>query len=251
MPGVLGFEVQGSKQGRPQGVQFTVAPPQHFLYFFPEPQGHGSFRPTLGAVRRGSVVCTLGATRRLPPENSLLPLPYSGDDTAVALDFSAMAGYRRCAVKKLPEVEEAKALMIEAVDWSVFRWLFEKRRVRETADQANAALDKLNQAVKARWSRDMKIAYKELAAKAGGARQSEPASQIDPQVRLFAKRVKEADDPAYRARMDAEDTFDEAERQLNTDLAREGCQKAIHQWELDAKAIRRAEAVPGSTKATS
>jgi hypothetical protein len=30
--------------------QFTFAPPQHFLYFFPEPQGHGSLRPTLGAV---------------------------------------------------------------------------------------------------------------------------------------------------------------------------------------------------------
>jgi hypothetical protein len=52
MPDVLGFEVQGSKQGRPQGAQFTVAPPQHFLYFFPEPHGHGSFRPTLGASRQ-------------------------------------------------------------------------------------------------------------------------------------------------------------------------------------------------------
>jgi hypothetical protein len=35
-------------------AQCTVAPPQHFLYFFPEPQGHSSFRPTLEAVRRGS-----------------------------------------------------------------------------------------------------------------------------------------------------------------------------------------------------
>jgi len=142
--------------------------------------------------------------------------------------------------------------MIEAMEWSVFKWLFEKRRVRETADQANAALDELNQAVKARWRSDVKAAYKELAAKEGGAaprRQGEPASQvIDPQVRLFVKKVKAADDAAYRARMDAEDTFDEAERQLNTNLAREGCQKAIHQWGLDEKAIRRAEAVPGSGK---
>jgi hypothetical protein len=30
-----------------------VAPPQHFLYFFPEPHGHGSFRPTLEAVCQG------------------------------------------------------------------------------------------------------------------------------------------------------------------------------------------------------
>jgi hypothetical protein len=36
--------------------QFTVAAPQHFLYFFPEPHGHGSFRLTLGALGRGSLV---------------------------------------------------------------------------------------------------------------------------------------------------------------------------------------------------
>jgi len=166
-----------------------------------------------------------------------------------------VAGYGQCAVRKLPEVEEAKALMIEAMDWSVLRWLFEKRSVRQTADQANAALDKLNQAVKARWSSDMKAAYKELTAKAGRAaarRQDEPASSaIDPEVRLFVKKVNEADDAARRARMDAEDTFDKAERQLNVELAREGCRKAIHQWELDEKAIRRAKAVPGSANVSS
>jgi hypothetical protein len=53
------------------------------------------------------------------------------------------AGCGRYAMRTLSEVEEAKALMIEAVEWSLFRWLFEKRRVRETADQANAALDKI------------------------------------------------------------------------------------------------------------
>ena len=35
-----------------ENSQFTVAPPQHRLYFFPEPQGHGSFRPILGASRQ-------------------------------------------------------------------------------------------------------------------------------------------------------------------------------------------------------
>jgi hypothetical protein len=29
----------------PAGVQFIVWPPQQRLYFFPEPHGHGSFRP--------------------------------------------------------------------------------------------------------------------------------------------------------------------------------------------------------------
>ena len=40
---------------------------------------------------------------------------------------------------KLPEVETAKALMNEAVTWSVMKWLREKNRVRQTADRANAA----------------------------------------------------------------------------------------------------------------
>ena len=30
--------------------QFTLAPPQHFLYFFPEPHGHGSFRHDFGSI---------------------------------------------------------------------------------------------------------------------------------------------------------------------------------------------------------
>jgi hypothetical protein len=34
-------------------VQFTVATPQHFLYFFPEPHRHGSFRPTNSLQRTG------------------------------------------------------------------------------------------------------------------------------------------------------------------------------------------------------
>jgi len=170
----------------------------------------------------------------------------------MAADCSVVAGLSKCSMRKLPQVEEAKALMTEAMDWYMFKWLFEKRRVRETADQANAALDKLDQAVKARWRGDLRAAYKELAGKADGAarRQNELGSQaIDPQVKLLIKKVKEADDAAYSARMDAEDTFDEAERQLNTGLAREGCQKAIRSWELHEKAIRLAEGVPGPAKA--
>jgi hypothetical protein len=48
--------------------QFTLAPPQHFLYFFPEPHGHGSFRPTLGALRRSSLVQALGTDLPMRPE---------------------------------------------------------------------------------------------------------------------------------------------------------------------------------------
>jgi hypothetical protein len=41
-------------------------------------------------------------------------------------------------MRKLPEVQHAKELMTEAMDWSTFKWLFEKSRVRQTADRANA-----------------------------------------------------------------------------------------------------------------
>ncbi len=150
-------------------------------------------------------------------------------------------------MEKISEVESAKALMNEAVAWSVMKWLREKKRVRETADRANAVLDQLNQAVKDRWPDNVKVAYASLAQASGKASvrgQAEPSSpEIDPQSRLSAKNIKEADDAAYRARMDAEQTFDEAERQLSTSLAREGCRKAIQSWELHEKAIRKAEAL--------
>ena len=51
-------------RAEPQDAQFTVAAPQHFLYFFPKPQGHGSFRPTLGELRHGSLVWALGLSCR-------------------------------------------------------------------------------------------------------------------------------------------------------------------------------------------
>jgi len=49
------------------GTQLIVAPPQHFLYFFPDLHGHRSFRPTLEPLR-------LGSTPK-PPTASLPPLP--------------------------------------------------------------------------------------------------------------------------------------------------------------------------------
>ena len=151
-------------------------------------------------------------------------------------------------MEKLPAVENAKALMTEAVAWSVMKWLREKKTVRKVADQANAALDQLNQAVKDRWPDGLRDAYQALVAQAAGiatARgQQEPPSPVaDPQALFSAKKVKETDDEARRARMDAEETFDAAEKQLSTAVAREGCRKAILSWELHEKAIRKAEAL--------
>ena len=169
-----------------------------------------------------------------------------------ALDFFGLASYGlfffwKAWVEKLPEVEAAKALMTEAMTWSVMKWLREKKRVRKTADRANAVLDQLSESVKARWTGGVRAAYKALCAQAAGdpeARsQQNEAPTLDPEAKLIARKVKEADDQACQARMEAEKTFDEAERQLSTGLAREGCRKAIHGWELHEKAIRKAETV--------
>lgn len=138
--------------------------------------------------------------------------------------------------------------MTEAMEWSVFTWLFRKSTVREVADAANAALDKLNRTTKSHWSDDIKTAYKGLSRKDSKVDSHSPAN---PDIQQFVEKVKHADDAAWRARQDAEEAFAEAERQMNTDLAREGCRKALHQWELDMKAIRCAESLPSFTRTAS
>jgi len=159
-----------------------------------------------------------------------------------------------CQMRRLPEVEEAKELMNEAMEWSVFKWLWEKGRVRETADRANAALDKLERRVLAGWPEELKAGYKEFrpAHPATKKAQLDPPKlpALDPETTLFLEKMKRADDRAHRARMDAEKTFDEAERLLNTTLAKEGCEKAIHSWTLKEQAIRQAEAAISSKAKT-
>jgi hypothetical protein len=141
-------------------------------------------------------------------------------------------------MEKIAVVEEAKAVMAESVNWSVMKWLREKKRVRRLADDANAALDVAEKEVKAHWSAKLTAAYASLkpAEKKNG-----DAAAHDAQLLAQAKKIKEADELAYRVHMDAEDTFDEADRKLSTSLAREGSRKAIDSWELHEAAIRRAE----------
>jgi len=157
-------------------------------------------------------------------------------------------------MRKLVEVQEAKALMNEAMDWSVFTWLLEKSRVRETADQANAALDASERAVKTHWSDEARAVYKKLTAKAAKAarkRQTDPKWEqtVEPAILVLLDELVHADDAAEHARIDAENTFDEAEKRLSVTMAREGCRKAIHSWSLHEKAIRRAEAVLNALRA--
>ena len=152
-------------------------------------------------------------------------------------------------MEKLSEVETAKALMMEAMAWSVMKWLREKKKVRKIADEANAALDALSRTVQERWPDGVKTSYALLVAESTALKSSAverkkaPLQVIEAETLHFVKKMKDADDEAYRARMDAEHVFDEAERKLSTSLAREGCQKAIQAWDLKTRAIRRAEGI--------
>ncbi len=155
-------------------------------------------------------------------------------------------------MRKLPAVEEARAIMTEGTEWGVWRWLLEKKRVREIADKARAALDDFEIKVKDTWSDDLKIAYNQLVSESGDvkpARQkAKPAKKpsapkIDSQLMAAVKRVKEADDDAYNAHENAEDIFAEAEKRMSTSGARDGARKALVAYDLHEAAIRKAEAL--------
>lgn len=146
-------------------------------------------------------------------------------------------------MQKLIEVEEAKTLMNEAINWSVMKWLREKKRVRKAADVANAALDSTIVRLKAEWETELKAAYEQLASAKGNKTSADLLAQ--------AKKLKLAEDEARTARDDAENTFDEAEKQLSTTMAREGCRKAIRSWELHEHVIRLSEAAAQPAKARS
>ncbi len=156
-------------------------------------------------------------------------------------------------MQELAVVEEAKELMNEAKDWSVWRWLMEKKRVRAAADRANEALDDLAKKVRASWEDDLKKVYHELEArdafesnpraKHRYEKAQEEARHVDSKARLAVERVKRADDEAWNARMDAEQTFEDAENRMSASTARQGAAKAIECWELREKAIRKAESL--------
>jgi len=149
-------------------------------------------------------------------------------------------------MRKLGDVEEARVVMTEATEWGLWRWLLEKGRVQEIADRATDALAKADEKVKSGWSAELKTAYTELLdqekPQRGRRKQNGENNRIADDVKLTAKRVKEAYDRGQRARVDAENTFAEADRRLSADLARVGCQKALTSYDLRERAIRTAEA---------
>jgi len=158
-------------------------------------------------------------------------------------------------MRKLAAVENARAVMTEGIEWSVWKWLLEKKRVRGIADEARATLDEVEDKVKATWSDDLKLAYNQLVSQNGDAKQvrknaklrkKEEGPKIDSQVMAAVKRVKEADDEAYNAHEDAEDVFAEGEKRMSASMAREGARKAIEAYDLHEAAIRKAEALARS-----
>jgi len=150
-------------------------------------------------------------------------------------------------MEKLIAVEEAKALLTIAKDWSILQWLAEKRKVRTIADKGTAALNAAERQVKSGWSEDLRNAYAELSvppedsddpfAAAEYEFIKQQAGAIPEAIRAAAQRVKEADDIATRARMNAEKTFDDAERRLSASMARRGAEEAIEAYALHYKAI--------------
>ncbi len=158
-------------------------------------------------------------------------------------------------MRKLPAVEEARSIMTQGLDWGVWKWLMEKKRVREIADRATEALNSAEMKVKAGWGDDLKAAYdlllddeeKPKRHRARSAGKSH-GHAIDPELLNTVRGVKRADDEAETKRLDAEDTFDEAERRLSTAGAREGARKALATYDLHEKAIRLAEAAARSAK---
>ena len=138
-------------------------------------------------------------------------------------------------MQKLAPVEDAKTLFNEAKDWSVWRWIIEKKKARTTADAAWLALEACEEKVKAGWSEDWHQAY--------GHPKSRRYAALDPEVRSALDRLHQEDETARQARDAAEAQFDEADRRMSTSMACTGAQMAIEAWELREKVIRKAEAL--------
>jgi hypothetical protein len=139
------------------------------------------------------------------------------------------------AMQKLAPVEDAKALFNEAKDWSVWRWLMEKKRARTTADAAWEALEDCEEKVRAGWTEEWRQAY--------GHPKSRLHAALDSEMQAALQRLHEVDEEARQARDAAEAQFDEADRRMSTGMACIGAQMALDAWALREKVIRKAEAL--------
>ena len=159
-------------------------------------------------------------------------------------------------MKKLSAVEQARYIMTEGIEWGVWKWLMEKKHVREVADEARAALDECEMTVKLSWSDEYKLAYNQLVSESGNGKRPRKNAKSNGQAKVkiadarilaAVKRIAEADDDAYNAHEDAEEVFAEAERKMSTSMAREGARKALEAYDLHEAAIRKAESLARET----
>ncbi len=148
--------------------------------------------------------------------------------------------YGSSLMQSLKEVEQARVIMKEAENWSVLRWLSEKKKVRRAADAANAALHAEHDDLKACWPDDLRRAYDAISGK------GRPDGIGDDVLRL-ANQLHQADAKANAAHEQAEATFAEAEKKLSTAIARQGCAEALRSWDLLEKANAKAAAAGKST----
>ncbi|HBY58917.1 MAG TPA: hypothetical protein DEH78_03790 [Solibacterales bacterium] len=151
---------------------------------------------------------------------------------------------------RIEAVENAKAVLSGAVEWSIMKWLTEKKRVRTAADSGTAALDEAELAVKAEWPEELNNAYAELVPPEPGDPFAESeyeyvkqmAAGLPEEIKALARQVKEADDAATAARELAEQIFSDAESKMSASLARQGAEKALEAYELRYIAIAAAKA---------
>ena len=158
-------------------------------------------------------------------------------------------------MRKLSAVQNARAIMMEGMDWSAWKWLFERRRVRDIADRATAALEAAAKKAKAQWPSELKMAYSQLIASDQSSKANSGTNHghdgtdgISDEIRLLVKQVKQAEDKAERCRLAAEDMFEEAEQRFSAEMAREGARKALETYDLREAAIRKAETAIGKAQ---
>ena len=142
---------------------------------------------------------------------------------------------------KLAPVEDAKTLFNEAKDWSVWRWLIEKKHARTTADAAWAALEACEEKVKTGWDEEWRQADLDLSA--NGRSKARRHRSLSPELKAALERLHEADEESRQAHEAAEAQFDEADRRMSSSMACTGAQMAIDAWEMREKVIRKAEAL--------
>lgn len=150
------------------------------------------------------------------------------------LDFGVATLYRAqprgINMPNLAAVLEARTVFNEALNWSVMKWLSEKKKVRKIADAANLTLDNAEKELRRRWDPSIEEAYKALQDRSSHLDSSGDAIRT-------ARAIKQAHDKAIELRAEAEAMFSKAEERLSVATARDACHKALEGWRFHEEAV--------------